>query len=70
MPFNTNLCINKIIKSNDKSIMLQAASMYTKGDGSRWTNEEMFNVLLDISDTSLKMLGRDIFEQITNNRRD
>lgn len=68
MPFNTNLCINKIIKSEDKSFMLQAASMYTKGDGSRWTNEEMFNILMDISDTSLKMLGRDIFDQITSNR--
>nr|WP_227985730.1 EcoRI family type II restriction endonuclease [Streptococcus dysgalactiae]GET69425.1 hypothetical protein KNZ01_19590 [Streptococcus dysgalactiae subsp. equisimilis] len=50
--------------------MLQAASMYTKGDGSRWTNEEMFIILMDIADTSLKMLGRDIFDQITNNRRD
>ena len=70
MPFNTNLCINKIIKSDDKSFMLQAASMYTKGDGSRWSNEEMFNILVDIADTSLKMLGRDIFEQITNNRGD
>lgn len=70
MPFNTNLCINKIIKSDDKSFMLQAASMYTKGDGSRWTNEEMFLILMDIADTSLKMLGRDIFNQITNNRSD
>lgn len=68
MPFNTNLCINKIIKSEDKSFMLQAASMYTKGDGSRWSNEEMFNILMDIAETSLKMLGRDIFNQITNNR--
>lgn len=68
MPFNTNLCINKIVKSEDKSFMLQAASMYTKGDGSRWTNEEMFNILMDIADTSLKMLGRDIFDQITSNR--
>lgn len=68
MPFNTNLCINKIVETDDKSFMLQAASMYTKGDGSRWTNEEMFNILMDIADTSLKMLGRDIFDQITGNR--
>lgn len=68
MPFNTNLCINKIIKKDDKSFMLQAASMYTKGDGSRWTNEEMFEILMDIAQTSLKMLGRDIFIQITNKR--
>lgn len=68
MPFNTNLCINKIIKKDDKSFMLQAASMYTKGDGSSWTNEEMFEILMDIAQTSLKMLGRDIFIQITNKR--
>ena len=68
MPFNTNLCENKIITSDDKSFMLQAASMFTKGDGSRWNNEEMFNILLDIAETSLRMLGRDIFNQITNNR--
>ncbi|WP_297809988.1 EcoRI family type II restriction endonuclease [uncultured Finegoldia sp.] len=68
MPFNTNLCINKIIKKDDKLFMLQAASMYTKGDGSSWTNEEMFEILMDIAQTSLKMLGRDIFIQITNKR--
>lgn len=70
MPFNTNICINKIVRSDDKSFMLQAASMYTKGDGSRWSNEEMFNILMDIADTSLKMLGRDIFNQITDDRSD
>ena len=33
MPFNKNLCKNKFVKHKDKIIMLQAASMYTKGDG-------------------------------------
>ncbi len=64
MPFNKNLCINKFVKHTDKTIMLQAASMYTKGDGSRWSGEEMFNIMFDIAETSLKMLGRDIFEQL------
>ena len=42
--------------------------MYTKGDGSRWTNKEMLNILMDMADTSLQMLGRDIFIQLTNYR--
>ena len=41
MPFNKNLCKNKFIKHKDKIIMLQAASMYTKGDGSKWEAIEM-----------------------------
>ena len=32
MPINTNLCENKFIKHNKKTIMLQAASIYTQGD--------------------------------------
>lgn len=65
MPFNRNLCKNKVIIYEDRSMMLQAASIYTKGDGSSWTPGEMINILLDIADTSLKMLGRDLFRQIT-----
>lgn len=33
MPINTNLCKNKFVKSNNRMIMLQAASIYTQGDG-------------------------------------
>ncbi|MBZ4256016.1 hypothetical protein LAN29_20800, partial [Mycobacterium tuberculosis] len=33
MPINSNLCINKFVNHKDKSIMLQAASIYTQGDG-------------------------------------
>lgn len=65
MQFNTNLCINKFVKHKEKTIMLQAASMYTTGDGRRWTSKEMFDVMIEISETSLQMLGRDIFKQIT-----
>ena len=32
MPINTNLCKNKFIKNKDKSIMLQATSIYTTGE--------------------------------------
>jgi len=30
MPINTNLCKNKFVKHKDKTIMLQATSIYTK----------------------------------------
>ena len=45
--------------------MLQAASIYTKGEGGHWNDEDMISIMLDISRTSLKMLGSDIFDQIT-----
>lgn len=64
MPFNKNLSINKFIPHKDKMIMLQAASIYTKGDGSKWRKEEMFNIMLEISETSLQILASDIFKQI------
>lgn len=65
MPINTNLCKNKFIKNKDKSIMLQATSIYTTGDGSHWNPQEMFNIMLDVAKTSLKVLGSDIFNQLT-----
>lgn len=69
MKINTNLCKNKIIPLNDYSIMLQATSIYTQGDGKHWNKDEMLNVMLDIAKTALKMLGRDLFDQITKNGR-
>ncbi|MFH1544097.1 MAG: EcoRI family type II restriction endonuclease [Patescibacteria group bacterium] len=65
MPINTNLCKNKFIKHKDKTIMLQATSIYTQGKGDKWDAEEMFNVMIDVSKTSLKVLGSEIFNQIT-----
>lgn len=66
MPINKNLCKNKIIVHNDTCFMLQAASIYTQGDGKRWSENEMFTTMLDIAKTSLKMLGRDIFTQLSS----
>lgn len=65
MPFNKNLCKNKFIKINDKTIMLQAATMYTTGDGSSWKEIDMFNIMLDVAETALQMLASDLFKQIT-----
>lgn len=65
MPINTNLCKNKFVKHKDKTIMLQAASIYTQGNGGRWSAEEMFGIMIEVSKTSLKILGSDLFNQIT-----
>lgn len=65
MPINTNLCKNKFIKHRDKSIMLQAASIYSQGRGERWDSKKMSEIMMEISKTSLKVLGGDLFVQIT-----
>lgn len=65
MPINTNLCENKFVRHKDKTIMLQATSIYTQGNGEKWDNKEMFDIMIEISKTSLKMLGSDLFNQIT-----
>lgn len=68
MPINTNLCKNKFIKHKDKTIMLQATSIYTRGNGEGWNAEKMLEIMLDISRTSLKMLGSDLFKQLTQKK--
>ena len=69
MPINTNLCKNKFIKHGDKTIMLQATSIYTQGNGARWNAQDMFNIMLEISRTSLQILGSDLFKQLTKAAR-
>lgn len=69
MPINTNLCENRFVKSNGVTIMLQAASIYTKGEGGHWNDKDMIEIMLDVSRTSLKMLGKDLFFQITRSRK-
>ena len=66
MPINTNLCENKFVAHKDKTIMLQATSIYTQGTGDRWKANEIFEIMLDISKTSLRILGSDLFKQLTN----
>lgn len=65
MPINTNLCENKFVKCNGATIMLQAASIYTRGEGGHWVDEDMIMVMLEVARTSLKMLGSDLFEQLS-----
>lgn len=66
MPINTNLCKNKFVKHNDKTIMLQATSIYTQGDGDVWDKAEMLIVMVDVARTSLQVLGSDLFKQLTS----
>ncbi len=65
MPINTNLCKNKFVTHKDKIIMLQATSIYTQGDGEAWDREEMFDIMLEVSKSSLQVLASDLFCQIT-----
>lgn len=55
MPINENCCENIFISIDDKEVMLQAISIYTKA--TPWTTEEMLPIMLEISKTSLKILG-------------
>lgn len=66
MKVNTNLCKNKFVLCNSRTIMLQAASIYTQGDGGHWKNNDMIDVMLDIARTSLCMLGNVLFKQLTS----
>lgn len=64
MPINTNLCINKFVPHQDKMIMLQAASIYTQGDGSSWDNKKMLEIMMEVAETSLRMLAKDLWNQM------
>jgi len=65
MPINTNLCKNKFVKHTDKTIMLQAASIYTQGNGDSWNTKDMFDVMFEVAETSLQVLGSALFKQLT-----
>ena len=68
MPIITNLCKNKFVKHKDKTIMLQATSIYTQGNGEKWDIKNMFDIMLEVSKTSLQVLGSDLFNQITKSK--
>lgn len=68
MPINTNLCKNKFVKHKDKTIMLQETSIYTQGNSEKWDVKKMFDIMLEISKTSLQVLGSEIFNQITKSK--
>ncbi len=55
LPINQNSCENIFISVDKQSVMLQAVSIYTKP--TEWTIEEMLPIMMDISKTSLRILG-------------
>ena len=55
MPINQNSCENIFITIDRKSVMLQSVSIYTKP--TEWTAEEMLPIMMEVSKTSLKILG-------------
>jgi len=55
LPINQNSCENIDISIDGQSIRLQAVSIYAKA--TEWTNEEMFNIMMDVSLTSLRIIG-------------
>ena len=55
LPINQNSCENIFISVDKQSVMLQAVSIYTKPI--EWTIEEMLPIMLDVSKTSLRILG-------------
>ena len=55
LPINKNNCKNIFIDIDGQSVMLQAVSIYTKP--TEWTIEEILPIMMDISITSLKIIG-------------
>lgn len=70
LPINTNLCENKFVTSGNSTVMLQAASIYTQGNGECWKDDDMLDIMLDVAETSIRILAKDLFKQLTENRRD
>lgn len=68
MAINKIHCKNKFVKHKDKTIMLQAASIYTQGNGEKWDDKRMFDIMLETSKISLQVLGSEIFNQITKSK--
>lgn len=65
LPLNTNLSINRFVKSQDRVIMLQAASIFTQGDGNHWDRQDMLAVMMDVAQSSIRCLAKDLFSQLT-----
>lgn len=65
LPINTNLCRNRFVHHKDKTIMLQAASIYSQGNGERWSVEQMFTIMFEIAKTSIQILYSDLFNQVS-----
>ncbi|MGN1104408.1 MAG: EcoRI family type II restriction endonuclease [Candidatus Coproplasma sp.] len=68
MPINTNLCENRFVSCNELNIMLQAVSIYAQKNGERWEKDDMVAIMIEVAKTSLRMLGKDLFVQLTTTK--
>lgn len=66
LPINTNLCENRFVLCNGRTIMLQAASIYAQPEGEHWDKNEMIAIMLEVARTSLNLIGKDLFKQLTS----
>jgi type II restriction enzyme len=55
LPINQNCCENIFLSIDGQSVMLQAISIYTKP--TEWTIAEMLPIMMEVSRTSLKIIG-------------
>ena len=55
LPINQHNCENIVISIDENSVMLQSVSIYAKDK--EWTVEEMLPIMMDVSTTSLRILG-------------
>jgi len=55
LPINQNCCENIFIEIDGQSVMLQAVSIYTKA--TEWDVEEMLPKMIEVSKTSLRIIG-------------
>ncbi len=55
LPINQNSCENIFITIDGKSVMLQVISIYT--NPTEWTINEMLPIMMNISTTSLRIIG-------------
>lgn len=55
LPINQNHCENIFISIDGKSVMLQAVTIYARPK--EWPIEEMVPIMMDVSKTSLRILG-------------
>ncbi len=57
MGINSNFCKNREITINGKVIKIQAVSIHTKKDGSKWTENEMIRIMWDTCLVSLEVMN-------------
>lgn len=56
---------HKDAQFHDKEVGNTSMFVIKQGEGGHWNDKDMILVMLEVARTSLKMLGTDLFEQLT-----